>query len=264
MASPFPGMDPFIEGQEWEDFHSRAIAVIAEALLPMIRPRYIARVEVRVYLEHESEERIRFTRPDVWVAGHGTPGQAHGTTAVALEPVTLTLPMPVEEREPFVTIRTRANLEVVTVIEMLSPGNKRAGSDGHQQYLNKRDAVLCSTANLVELDLLRGGERLPVVEALPPGDYYALVSRARRRPEVDVYGWHLSQTLPQIPVPLAGSDPDAVLDLQQICSTAYDRAGYDYSLDYTRPASPPLSETDAEWVRQVLAGAGRTPPTLAT
>jgi hypothetical protein len=57
MPSPFPGMDPFIEGQVWEDFHHRFIDEIAVAITPSLRPRYVARVEVQVYLEHEAEER---------------------------------------------------------------------------------------------------------------------------------------------------------------------------------------------------------------
>ena len=65
------------------------------------------------------------------------------------------------EREIFLTLRDRASNEVVTVIEVLSPSNKRPGSDGRKEYLEKRNQVLMSTAHLIELDLLRGGERLP-------------------------------------------------------------------------------------------------------
>ena len=50
MPSPFPGMDPFIEGQDWEDFHTRVITALADSLLPGVRPRYVVRVERRVYL----------------------------------------------------------------------------------------------------------------------------------------------------------------------------------------------------------------------
>ena len=30
MPSPFPGMDPFVEMQEWSDFHARYITVLSE------------------------------------------------------------------------------------------------------------------------------------------------------------------------------------------------------------------------------------------
>lgn len=32
--------------------------------------------------------------------------------------------------------------------------------------------------------------------------------------------------------------------------TVYERAGYDYSLDYTRPLEPPLRPEDADWVTE--------------
>ena len=56
---------------------------------------------------------------------------------------------------------------MVTVIELLSPWNKTPEA-GLAEYLAKRTNVLYSTANLVELDLLRGGERLPTVDPLQP------------------------------------------------------------------------------------------------
>jgi hypothetical protein len=136
---------------------------------------------------------------------------------------------------------------------VLSPLNKRRGSAGRWKYLRKRAAVLESAAHLVELDLLRRGARLPTREPLPPGDYYAFVSREQLRPMVAVYAWPLPHSLPPIPVPLAGNDSEATLDLQAVFSTVYDRAGYDYSLNYRRPVEPPLSETDAVWVQEQVA-----------
>ena len=143
-------------------------------------------------------------------------------------------------------------MEVVTVIEVLSPGNKRPGSDGRREYLNKRETVLRSPAHLLELDLLRGGERLPTIEALPRADYYAFVCRARRRPLAEVYPWTLYQPLPSIPVPLAQGDPEIALDLQAVFTTVYDRAGYDYALDYAQPVAPPLSEDEQAWCAAIL------------
>ena len=62
MPSPFPGMDPFIEDQEWEDFHSTFNTVMREALAPDVEPRYIVRVERRIYVEHglEAEDQVRW------------------------------------------------------------------------------------------------------------------------------------------------------------------------------------------------------------
>ena len=86
------------------------------------------------------------------------------------------------------------------MIELLSPSNKNLGDD-RNKYLGKREQIQASTAHLVEIDLLRGGARLPTVEPLPSGDYYAYVSRGDRRPTVEVYHWWLRDRLLDVPVP---------------------------------------------------------------
>lgn len=257
MPSPFPGMDPYIEGQVWEDFHTDFIIGIRASLTPNVIPRYVVRVEERVYLEHLSDERAEHIRPDVTIVereGGAAPLEdgVATATAVAVEPVVIPLSMPERVQEAFLTIRERESMEVITVIEVLSPTNKRLGSNGQREYLEKRDAVLLSAAHLVELDLLRGGERLPMAKPLPPADYYAFVCRRYRRPNAEVYPWSLRHRLPPIPVPLAGRDPDVVLDLQAVLNTVYDRARYDYLLDYKRPVEPPLNEADAAWAQSLL------------
>ena len=55
MPSPFPGMDPFLEGPEWEDFHATFNTVLRELLSPTIEPDYVVRVERRVYVERPLE-----------------------------------------------------------------------------------------------------------------------------------------------------------------------------------------------------------------
>ena len=53
MPSPFPGMDPYIEIQLWQDFHHTLITVLHESLWPRVRPRSVGRVEERVYVERQ-------------------------------------------------------------------------------------------------------------------------------------------------------------------------------------------------------------------
>ncbi len=49
MASPFPGMDPYLEERSlWPDVHQRLIAYISETLQPQVRPKYIARIGERI------------------------------------------------------------------------------------------------------------------------------------------------------------------------------------------------------------------------
>ena len=214
MPSPFPGMDPFIEEQEWEDFKLTFKATISEVLGAAIDPRYVVRICHRSCAESSRER-----------------------------------------RETFLVIREIPTMEIATVIETLSPANKRASSDGREQYLAKRQEILQSRTNLVELDFLRGGKRLPVV-GLPPGDYFALVSRGHRRPRTDVFHWTPRQSLPTISIPHKPGEPEVPLDLQQVFTTVYDRARYQLSLNYTAKPSLPLNESDAKWTHDLTT----TPP----
>lgn len=253
MPSPFPGMDPFIENQRWKSFHSSFIADLGAALTALVRPRYVIDVEESVYLAHEDGDLLRVIAPDLAVRTEaGWLDTNDGMTAIVTDPVLLTLPMidPIEEH--YLSIRSADNDAIVTVIELLSPTNKRS-RDGRTEYLNKRNAVLHSEANLVEIDLLRGGRRLPTVESLPNGDYFAFVTRVERRPKIEVYSWPLDRRLPTIPIPLSEGDPDVQLDLQAVFDTTYDRAGYDYALKYSKPIDPPLSESQQAWVAEHLA-----------
>jgi hypothetical protein len=255
MPSPFPGMDPFIEGQRWRDFHTRFVTVLSEMLMPQVRPRYVVEVEQYVYLAREDEDPDRLIEPDVAVVETSLEPIASLRSASAAglvaTPVIHTVHVSRRLRQAFLTIRNHQWQNVVTVIELLSPFNKKAG-EGHTEYLVKRSNIVHTPANLVEIDLLRGGQRLPTREPLEPADFYAFVCRKERLPQVEVYPWTLREPLPTIPVPLAGDDPDVPLELQAAFTTTYDRAGYDYALDYRRPVEPPLEPSVAEWARSIL------------
>jgi hypothetical protein len=258
MQSPFPGMDPFIESQEWEDFHTTFNTVVRELLAARVEPRYVVRVECRVYVERGIGDAPHLRRADVAVLVGGRDplaGQPAVSAASAVLTAECVLPMPEEHRETYLVIRERDTMEVVTVIETLSQANKRIGGDGRREYLEKRGNVLQSRSHLVELDLLRSGVRMPSLTALPPGDYYAIVCRANRRPKADVFAWSVRQPLPAIPVPLSSGDPDAVLELQSVFTAVYGRARYDLSLNYESALEPPLNAHDAAWARELLTKA---------
>jgi hypothetical protein len=258
MPSPFPGMDPFIESQKWEDFHSSYMSGIRDAIVVSVRPKYVVEVERRIYLESRDPTiPIQAFVADVAVIESsrqdhfpktGQNGDVGVITETIVEPKICTIPYPEEHRESFLTIRRGSQSEVVTVIELLSPTNKRNGTIGRQQYCDKSSDLLRTNTHFVELDLLRCGERT-IVSNPPMGDYFAIVSRAQRRPSVEVYGWPLAHRLPIIPIPLAGSDPDVRLDLQAVFDLVYNRAGYDYALDYQQHIHPSLSETEASWLK---------------
>lgn len=262
MPSPFPGMDPFLESQEWEDFHAKLNVVVSDTLSLRLAPRYVVRVERRVYVEHHRDDPASVRRTDfalLWTGDTGGGTAVAGGAATRVEPFECELPMPEERREAYLIIRLRETMEVVTVLETPSPSNKRPGSDGRREFLEKRQAVLQSQAHLVEFDLLRGGLRLPTATPVPQADYYAVVSRRERRPRAGVYAWTVRDPLPTISVPLKMGDPDVPLDLQAAFTTVYDRARYDLSLDYDAELQPPLTDENAEWVRGRLSSTRQRP-----
>ncbi len=252
MPSPFPGMDPFIESQKWRGFHHSIISSIRDALMPSVRPRYVVDVEENVYLAKEDGDRLRMFAPDVSVVrDEGWMDAVDGSVGTIVEPDILTLPLTEQIEEAYLVLRAIDSEEVVTVIEVLSPTNK-SPRDGRAEYLSKRNALTHSKVNLIEIDLLRGGMRLPMQEPLPPADYYTFVSRASERPKVSVYHWSLDHGLPVIPIPLAEGDADVSLDLQAVFADTYERSGYDYALKYGEAVEPALSQIRSDWVQRCL------------
>jgi len=234
MQQRIVGMDPYIEAQAWRDFHTNFIVGIQEALIPHLVPKYIARIEERIYIDEEAEElQVRYPDVAVETMQADAPHEETGV-AVIVKPTLLTIPLQVEHRERFIEIYTLPDRKLVTVIELLSPANKRPHSVGRQEYLDKRRQLFRARVNLVEIDLLLQGERMPTNERLPEGDYYVLVIRGYRLPFVEVYHWKLGQPLPTIPVPLLQGDPDVALNLQEVYERVYIRARYDVQLDFSQ------------------------------
>jgi hypothetical protein len=249
-------MDPYIEDPEiWSDFHSNIATEIQAQLNPIIRPRYVARLIPRVTYEVVEIAKTRGIRRDVGIWQRQPPGGKVAETMVAIRPapaeslVSLDLPL----RLVNVEIRTMDTLELVTAIEILSPVNKRRGHDAFQEYRRKRRELLRSAAHLLEIDLLRDGERPPLERPVPPASYYVTLSREQRRPTVEVWPIQLQDKLPVLPVPLLEPDPDAPLDLGLAVAAVYERGGYADLIDYHRPPPPPpLTETDAHWLEEWL------------
>jgi hypothetical protein len=256
-------MDPFVQMHEWDDFHHEFVGQIRAELAPQLAPRYFVRVERRVYLEKsapedEVEAKLQQRVPDVSVLKR-SPEVAlqptNGGTATIAAPRECIVPLGEEHREYFLLIRGTESHEVITVLELLSPTNKRAGADGRKIYLEKRQQILDGLSHFVEIDLLRGGQRLPLQTDLPlANDYYALVSRQNRRPRAEIYQWGLAELLPTIRIPLAKGDADVPLDLQAVFAATYDRARYDLSIDYKAPLVPPPTGDEESVLRDILAG----------
>ncbi len=64
--------------------------------------------------------------------------------------------MPEQVIERFLEVRSTQTGAVVSVIEVLSPKNKRS-KEGREAYERKRQKILGRATSLVEIDLLRAG-----------------------------------------------------------------------------------------------------------
>lgn len=249
MPSPFPGMNPYLERDEvWPDFHHRLITSMADALVDQVDPAYLVRIEEQLYVQEAPESPRRVgPRADVGIKRSGESAPSRPGLAVLEAPARIRLPEPEFERQAYLEIRDRDSREVITVLELLSPTNKGRHRD---QYLVKRDKILVSSAHLVEIDLLRGGEPTPAPDR-PPCDYSIVVSRAERRPEADFWPIGLRDPLPVIPIPLHGPDRDATLDLQDLLNRVYDAGRYARDVYGSRP-QPPLRPDDEPWAARLL------------
>jgi hypothetical protein len=256
MPSPFPGMDPYLEGPEfWPGFHTRYIVSISAALTRVLPMGYYADVEQHVWLRGDDpDEREPFAHPDALVAHRGGAESVGTASLVATAPsAEVSLPKTAKRKgQKFVQIVDHPGNRVVTVIELLSPANKTPGED-HENYLHKRNDYLLAGTNLVEIDLLRDGERTPFGRPKPPpADYYALVSRADRFPKASVWAWTVRDPLPILPIPLKPVDGEVPLPLRECLDRTYEDAGYERRVDYSHPPAVPLRRPDAEWATELL------------
>jgi hypothetical protein len=165
---------------------------------------------------------------------------------VDIEPVT----------ESYVEIvDVKSGHRVVSAIEVLSPTNKRP-TEGQRLYVKKRADLQLAGVNTVEIDLLRGGERVLSVpqELVPPAyrtAYQVCIWRAHQPDVFAVYPVRLRERLPVISIPLRPGDREVPLALQAILDQCYRNGGYD-DIDYRREPDPPLSADDASWAGILL------------
>jgi len=253
-------MDPYIEACGlWGDFHSHLIERIHERLAEAVSPRYLVRTGERSYVvlvESEGKKSHPFL-PDVSVTarrGRRKPTRKGGSAVAEIgsemEPVDMRPFIAEEHREAFIEIyETIPAQRLVTTVEVLSPTNKRPNTPGWELYQRKRQAVLQGDVSLVEIDLLRGGQRMPMLDPWPDSPYTLLVKRTTYN-VCKVWPVHFQRPLPSIPVPLAKPDPDIPLGLQPMIEAIYQRSHYERSIDYTQPLTLPLSPEELAWLKR--------------
>lgn len=252
MVYPFPGMNPYLERNSlWTDVHLELLRGIRLVLTNAVTPRYYVAVEERTYIT-AMDPQSYIGRPDVTLVGPPKPVLAD----VAVAPTNgyaLSVVVPVSEdvTERYLEIRENATNRVITVIEILSPAHKAKG-EGRRVYEEKRRVVLDSATNLVEIDLLRGGEPMTSYPQTV-SDYRILVSHKWERPRSVLYPFYPPQAIPPIPVPLQKGE---TLALGELLPRIYDEVRYDLRIDYTAPPPPPdLSDEQAAWLENVLGQA---------
>jgi len=258
MPSPFPGMDPYLEGEMWQEFHDRLANQISEQLMPRLRPKYVALLDKRYVIDRPGlgivQPSERHVYPDVHVVKPPyrptVSMPTYGGVAV-IEP-TVEVPSPMIEEVPVLSIEIRdvAERRLVTLIEILSPVNKRG--DGAREYAQRRLEIMHTSTHLLEIDLLCQGRRIQLLQEPPRTPYYVYLSRAQRRPYTQVWAIELSQPLPAVPVPLLPPDADVALDLQSALNACFDLVGYEELLDYQAEPPAGLSETEQTWVRTLI------------
>jgi hypothetical protein len=251
-------MDPYLEAPEiWRGFHHSLADGIKAQLNAVLSPRYYADVEVYTVLEEVGVATTKTVYPDAAIL-ETVPVTSSSATAVAIPaaPIQRLAMLPEEHRLRTVQVRETATDTLVTAIEILSPVNKRG--EGLHLYRAKRKSLLRTDVHLIELDLLRGGER-PGWEVKEPPlvcEYIVLVNRASggdiRRSEI--WPVALDEPLPLCPVPLLPPDADVPLALCEALAQVYQGSAYARRLDYTLPVPPPpLRPAMQHWLAAHLA-----------
>jgi len=248
-------MDPYLEGHLWTSLHAELATVVAHQLIPRLRPKYIALPE-RQYIFGSPEDVMisaALLIPDVGI--RKTKARTLGASDTAVMAPSLRLRSRLVTRLPHfrVEIRDSKERKLVTAIELLSPTNKGGGRKG---YLRKRRRFLKSSAHLLEIDLHHHGRRVPLLDPYPPGAYYVLLNRARKRSWTEVWPIAIDKALPTVPVPLLKGDPDVPLNWQEAYANVYDAGGFDLAVDYHKPPDVELPSEEAAWVDQHLRSAG--------
>lgn len=271
MPKPFPGMDPYLEGYLWSDVHHSLATEIRRQLMPRLRPKYVARIEVRVVHDDTPEAEIGIMYPDVEIVTTprkqaapsprlNGPLATGGGVLVAPElvltpaPVTVSLP---KIRIKSVEIRDTAQNQLITSIEILSPVNKR--EPGITDYRKKRQRLRQAGVHLLEIDLLRRGRRYLTHSNIPKRSYLVTLIRGAGH-VAKAWPIKLQDKLPVVPVPLHHPDPEVPLDLGAVLNAIYDEAAYDLSIDYTLPPPPPsLTAEEEVWLDTQLKSTGIIP-----
>lgn len=257
MNNPFPGMNPWLEHPSlWSDVHFRLISALARHLSPLVSPRYYVSVGSQAYIATVFASPPALRYPDLaivqsWPSAQPAPSIPTMTTTSILEPTTVELPVPDIIEETYLEVREVMTSQVVTIVEVLSPTNKRPGT-GRQKYERKRMEILSTHTHLVEVDLLRAWPALPMVGKYVASDYRILVRRGEQGNQATLYAFNLRDPIPTFGLPLQAGDEEPSVDLKTLLDEIYLEGNYEVRVNYRQSPEPPLGEADVEWSNELL------------
>lgn len=245
-------MDPYLEGYLWPDVHNELASALKALLVPVIAPKYVARIDLYTREDVSPETEVGIMYPDVELLLRSDvvrePGV--GIDAVTKPTVVLAEIAPVEINIPVVEIRDAAQSRLITAIEILSPVNKK--QPGLDAFRQKRRRLHDSGVHLLEIDLLRRGSRVLAHPHLPHTHYIASLWRAGTQ-QTDVWAFNWQDRLPVLPVPLAAPHADVALDLKKALDAIYARSRYDLSINYrSAPPPPAFPVAELQWMQTIL------------
>ena len=255
---PFPGMDPFIESQKWETTHHALAEAIAEFISPQLPDGYVCSSEDGVRLLTPNDgggfRDVGRRVPDAFVAG---PSSA--TATISLDELAPDSVFEAEHAPLYSVVVRSADGEIVTWIELLSPGNKDEA--GARLYQAKRDTILATSCALLEIDLTHQHGKLAEAQDLS-SRYYALLNVPRDRAAFLRYELPLHDPLRTLKVPVTNATVN--LDLQEVVNRVYARRQMDRAVDYNHVGNLGMTTTDLAWtarlVEQWRANGGRDLP----
>jgi hypothetical protein len=256
MKSPFPGMDPYLE-PFWSDVHNRIITYMCDAINDQLPGDYRAAIEQRVLISKSDEPPISERRPDVAILTSRTRPSLPGQLAL-LEPVDDTFVRIMRTGDPLIQrslkiIDTAQGDRLITAIEVLSPTNKLPGKPS-LEYERKLDEYYNADASIVQIDLLRTGERHmsffgpPPPRAFAEAHYYTTIYHVGKAHHFDVYPMQLHKPLPEIRIPLRQGESEIRVALQPLMDRVYHNGRF--RIDYQQPLVPPLSDQESAWLAQ--------------
>lgn len=278
-SNPFPGMNPYLESPRlWPEVHNKIIAALHRYLRRRLPFRYSVIMEERLGLgisigvNPPDEPPTRYIRPDLAITGAAVSGSGTapgGGAAPALDRGAVAVLLPVRETvsEWFISISTAAAADAgngnqpVTILEVLSPGNKNAGV-GRSQYLGQRGSIIASAVHLVEIDLVRQGTPMPYQgydcddDAALDAPYRHLISRWPTRPWAAMYPFALPSGIPDVTVPLLAGDAEPQIPLNTLLHDLYRADYYANYVDYNSDPAGPLSDDDRRWLDGLLRAKG--------